>query len=114
MVDPLSGDGIYGAVRSGGLAAEHVGRSLETGGPTDYQAAMEQIVLEEYQVGQTLRDAFYVAPSFFVRLVMRAPGVWPAACRVIRGESSYRNWKKSLGPGYWILAAMARAASLTR
>ncbi len=108
MIDPLSGDGIYGAVRTGGIAAEQVVESLETGQPVRYSEAMDEAMLHEYQVGQTLRDAFYLAPSFFVRLVMRVPPVWPAACRLVRGESSYQRWKKKLGPGYWLLAGMAK------
>lgn len=109
MVDPLSGDGIYGAVRSGGIAAEHVIAGLESGQPVQYQAAMEDLMLEEYEVGQTLRNALYLAPSLFVRLVIKMPPVWPAACRLIRGDSSYSRWKQRLGPGYWLLAAMAKA-----
>ncbi len=107
-VDPLSGDGIYGAVKSGGLAAEHVVAGLESRSGTGYTAAMEELMLSEYRVGQTLRDAFYVVPSVFVRLVMRMPPVWAAACRLVRGESSYQRWKSKLGPGYWVLAGMAK------
>ncbi len=107
MVDPLSGDGIYGAVKTGGLAAEHVIAGLATGS-SSYQAAMEEAILEEYRIGATLRNAFYVAPSFFVRMVMRTPPVWNAARRTVRGDSSYRRWKSKLGPVYWILAGMAK------
>ncbi len=110
MVDPLSGDGIYGAVRSGGIAADHVIAGLNGTETRAYQEVMQELMLEEYRVGKTLRDAFYVAPSFFVRLVMRVPPVWPAACRMVRGESSYQHWKSKLGPGYWILAGMAKVS----
>jgi flavin-dependent dehydrogenase len=110
-IDPVTGDGIYGAIRSGMIAADHVARRL--GGDTSsdaraYHDDLERSLLGDLLAGRVLHDALHVAPGFCLSVLGRLPGIWEATSGVLRGEESYRLCQRRLGPLFGIVRLMAK------
>lgn len=74
LVDPFSGEGIYAAVKSGGLAAVHIAQGLNAGNLefSDYTKQIKQEFTRDYSYAQRLGDAFYRTPVRFLRLYMQS------------------------------------------
>ncbi len=74
LVDPFSGEGIYAAVKSGGLAAAHILRGLVTGN-FDFSEYMTQIQNEftrDYGYAQKLGAVFYRAPVTLLKIYQQS------------------------------------------
>jgi flavin-dependent dehydrogenase len=100
LVDPLSGEGIYAAIASGGMAAHHALAAID--GPTmDLQAYERQIDRElgpELLVSSRLQDVFNLMPPAYVEVLRRSDRLWHWLCRIIRGEETYATLKRRTGP----------------
>ena len=99
VLDPLTGEGIYGAVWTGKAAAETIEgyldgrtRSLDT-----YRQRVESQHSPELTVGGQLHDIFHVWPSLFVGIERRASILWLPFERMLRGEDSYVSFTRGLG-----------------
>ena len=100
LVDPLSGEGIGNAIRSGQLAAD-AARDLIAGESTDfssYQSAIEAEIEPELRVARQLQALFHQSPWPYVQLLRRSDRFWTAFCRIVRGESTYTSFQSRLGP----------------
>lgn len=74
LVDPFSGEGIYAAIKSGKLAAEHVAAGLRAG-ELDFGAYTSQIQSEftrDYRYAQKLGAVFYHMPTRLLNLYAQA------------------------------------------
>lgn len=74
LVDPFSGEGIYAAIKSGKLAAEHVANGLGAG-KLDFAAYTAQIQTEftrDYRYAQKLGAVFYHMPIRLLNLYAQA------------------------------------------
>jgi len=100
LVDPLSGEGIWAAFVSGRLAAE-AGRRMLAGEARDlggYQGALDAELREEILVSRRLMAIFQRLPSFSV-LMLRYNGLlWRYLTEIIRGEITYPDLPRKLGP----------------
>lgn len=120
LVDPLSGEGIYAALASGVAVAPAVVDYLA--GHTDdlagYQATMEREVLPEARASALLLEIFQAAPEPFIWLMQHSGAFWDGACRLLRGEATYKGLTYTLGaPMHALLAptsAVARRVNLQR
>ena len=100
LVDPLSGEGIGNAIRSGQLAAD-AALDLIAGTSTDfssYQSAIEAEIEPELRVARQLQALFHQSPWPYVQLLRRSDRFWTAFCRIVRGESTYTSFQSRLGP----------------
>lgn len=117
LLDPLTGEGIYAALWSGRAAALHVAQYLDGGVPNlhGYAEALERELAPELESARRVRDAVHLAPSAALTILPRTPVSWRFFCRLIRGETSYVQLERRLGPLHFALsatAALARSAPL--
>lgn len=112
LVDPLSGEGIGNAIRSGQLAAEAALEFL-SGESTDlsgYQRSIEAEIEPELRVARQLQALFHQCPWPYVQLLRHSDRFWTAFCRIVRGESSYTKFQSRLGPAKVLVDAAAAFA----
>jgi geranylgeranyl reductase family protein len=100
LVDPLSGEGIHAAFVSGRLAAESIGRYLDgrSAGLRDYEAAVERELMPDILISRKLQAIFHRMPRPCVAVMRRSDTFWRSLVRIVRGESTYSNLRRSLGP----------------
>lgn len=119
LVDPISGEGIYGAFVSGRLAAAAALRFLD-GNAADlspYEAAVERELMADMRAATLLRDAYHHTPRPCYFLLRHSAAFRDALCRLVSGEGSYAGFVRRLGPLRLLLcfwAARGRAARRRR
>jgi len=94
LVDPLFGEGIYYAVRSGQLAADSIlaqvndrRRSL-----ADYQEAVRREIYEEFRVAARMASLVYSFPYLCYRLLPRYQNILMLYYDVLRGRETYQTF----------------------
>ena len=99
VLDPLTGEGIYGAVWTGKAAASTIEGYLDgrTGSLDCYRQQVQSRLSPELTVGGQLHDVFHVCPGLFVGLERCASVLWPPFERMLRGEASYVSFTHGLG-----------------
>ena len=112
LIDPLSGEGIGNAIRSGQLAAQAAREYLD-GAAADlrgYEATIAAEIEPDLAVARQLQALFHQRPWPYVQLLRRSGRFWSAFCRIVRGESTYHGFRSRLGPAQPLLnIAAARA-----
>ena len=99
VLDPLTGEGIFGAVWTGKAAAETIEGYLDgrTPGLDAYRQQVEGQLSPELIVGGQLHDIFHLWPSLFVGMERGASVLWPPFERMLRGEETYVSFARGLG-----------------
>lgn len=100
LVDPLSGEGIWAAFVSGRLAAEEAQRLLD-GAVADlfgYQRAVNAAMSEEILASRRLMAVLQRLPSFSVLMLKYNNTFWRYLTEIIRGEITYPDLPRKLGP----------------
>jgi flavin-dependent dehydrogenase len=100
LIDPLSGEGIHMAFASGRLAADHALRYLagETKSMGSYQRAVDAELQPELDVSRRLQELFHFAPPPYLALMRRNRKFWLFFCHLIRGELTYLDFTRMIGP----------------
>jgi len=100
LIDPLSGEGIHMAFASGRLAAEHAARYLagETGSLVAYERAVDEQLQPELDISRRLQELFHFAPPPYLALMRRSEKFWLFFCHLIRGELTYLDFVRMIGP----------------
>ncbi len=100
LVDPLSGEGIWAAFVSGRIAAEEGQRYLggETASLSSYQPALEAAMHEEILASRRLQAILQRLPGFSVLMLKYNGRFWRYLTEIIRGELTYPDLPKKLGP----------------
>ena len=112
LIDPLSGEGIGNAIRSGQLAAEAAREYLD-GAAADlrgYEAGIAAEIEPDLAVARQLQALFHQRPWPYVQLLRRSGRFWSAFCRIVRGESTYHGFRSRLGPAQPLLNIAATRA----
>ena len=112
LIDPLSGEGIGNAIHSGRLAADAArayldGAALDLSG---YEAGVAAEIDPDLAAARELQALFHQQPWPYVQLLRRSTRFWAAFCRIVRGETSYHEFRSRLGPAQALLAAAAAHA----
>ncbi len=90
LVDPLTGEGIYYALRSGHLAGESVAAFLDHGTPlVRYTEAVREEIQDDLRYGRILAEIFYSHPRASFHLVFRNSLMCEWFTRVRSGMMSY-------------------------
>jgi geranylgeranyl reductase family protein len=114
LVDPLSGEGIHGAVASGVAIAPVVEDYL--GGRVDSLRGYHHVVARELfpniEASRALMEIFHAAPGPFVWLLQHSNRFWAPAGELVRGEIDYTHVVTRLGP--LVTAALGPTARLAR
>ena len=100
FVDPLTGDGIYYSIKSALLAAPIIMESLK-GNRTilaEYEKAVNTELVPELQTGRVLSRFTGRFPRAYVKLLTTNDRVWDFFCRILRGQTTYTNFKQKFGP----------------
>ena len=116
LVDPLTGEGIHMAFASGRLAARST-RTLLNGEVADmlpYQRAVDRELQPELIVARELQELFHVAPPPFLGLLERSQKFWRGFCYLIRGELTYIDFMRMIGPARFAVDFLAAAARRRR
>jgi geranylgeranyl reductase family protein len=94
LIDPLFGEGIYYAVRSGQLAAESIlnqvhdrRRSL-----ANYEEAVRREIYEEFRVAARMASIVYSYPRLCHRLLSRYQNIVMLYYDVLRGRETYQTF----------------------
>jgi flavin-dependent dehydrogenase len=100
LIDPLSGEGIHMAFSSGKLAADNAMRYLaaETTSMAGYQKAVDTELQPELDVSRRLQELFHFAPPPYLALMHRNEKFWLFFCHLIRGELTYLDFVRMIGP----------------
>lgn len=100
LVDPLSGEGIWAAFVSGRLAAEEAQRYLsgEVRDLTGYPRALEQEMHDEILASRRLMAMLQRLPAFSVLMLKYNDTFWRYLQQIIRGEITYPDLPRKLGP----------------
>lgn len=113
LVDPFSGEGIYAAIKSGGLAAKHIAQGLNTGNLEfrEYTQQVKQEFTRDYSYAQRLGDVFYKMPVRFLKLYMQSKALHLFTEDLARADMDYyalvnKSLKKA--PRYLLRAAMQK------
>ena len=99
VLDPFTGEGIYGALWTGKIAAATIEDHLDgrTQDLDDYRLKVESQLLPELAVGGQLHDIFHLWPSLFVGLEQRTSILWPSFERMLLGKDTYTSFSRGLG-----------------
>ncbi|HKN86317.1 MAG TPA: geranylgeranyl reductase family protein [Nitrospiraceae bacterium] len=94
LVDPLFGEGIYYAIRSGQMAADAVlGTFSDQNRPLlDYDAAVRQEIYPEFHVATRLAHIIYTFPRLCHRLTSRHQEVIHLYYDVFKGRETYQTF----------------------
>jgi geranylgeranyl reductase family protein len=116
LVDPLSGEGIHMAFASGRLAADEALRVLagEVGDMSGYQAAVDRELQTELDVSRKLQELFNFAPPPYLAMMRRSGRFWRFFCAIIRGEITYLDFVRMIGPGRFAMEFFADIAERRR
>ena len=112
LVDPLSGEGIYAAIASGGAVASVVHDYMRgtVDSLTRYQQAVERELLPDVAASHALMELFHLYPPPFVWALQRSDRVWRHCALLIRGEEGYADIVGSAGPLAHVLRPLEAAA----
>lgn len=94
LMDPLTGEGIYYAVRSGMLAAEAILRSKEKGEcpAAFYNERVHEIILEDLKWALHISRVIYRFPKISYRTLKRYPELATLCAQALGGQVSYQEF----------------------
>jgi geranylgeranyl reductase family protein len=116
LVDPLTGEGIHMAFESGRLAASQAMRVL-SGEATDmggYQRAVDRKLQAELTVSRKLQELFHFAPPPYMLMMRRSEKFWHLFAHILRGELTYLDFTRMIGPLRYAVDAFASMAERRR
>jgi geranylgeranyl reductase family protein len=100
LVDPLSGEGIWAAFVSGRIAAEEARRYLagDVESLEGYGRALRNVMNEEILTSRRLQAVFQRLPSVSIMMLKYNRAFWRYLTEIIRGELTYPDLPRKLGP----------------
>lgn len=100
LVDPLTGEGIYNAIKSAQIAAPVINRCLRTNDVDlrAYEAAIDREIMPEIKNARALARIITWLPWLCFDLVEHSDRLWKACCRLLRGEETYATIRQRLEP----------------
>lgn len=111
-LDPLTAEGIYGAIWTGQAAAAHLSQYLDgkTSNLDGYRKQVERQLLPELTIGRQFHDIFYLWPNLFVGLEERTSILWREVERLLKGEDTYVTVARKLGRIWPVLEFVSDSA----
>ena len=100
LVDPMTGEGIHMAFESGRLAAKQAMRVLsgEANDMSGYERAVDRRLQPELTVSRKLQELFNFAPPPYLALMRRSDKFWLLFAHLLRGELTYLDFIRMIGP----------------
>ncbi|MEI6433491.1 MAG: geranylgeranyl reductase family protein [Bacteroidota bacterium] len=115
LTDPLTGEGIYYAIRSGKLAAEACISYLNCSAPSllSYSKAVNQDLMTELLEANRIKNLFNTFPMKIHRFVNDSNRAWRAFGKVLRGEKNYADVRNGFGRWKTLWSLVCRMAHVT-
>lgn len=94
LVDPLSGEGIYFALKSGLLAAEVISKKVKgiNSDLSTYQQLIEEEFRAEFKVARKFSSLFYKSKPVIYSLIENRPEIIKLLLQIVYGEIKYKNF----------------------
>ncbi len=110
LADPFTGEGIFSAVKSAQIAAFVLQEALKNRWDSlqPYQEAIDRDLMPQLECSRLFREFFNLRPSYYHQKIASQDRWWNALAKITRGEQTFLDIKKKLGPIGKILARMAR------
>jgi geranylgeranyl reductase family protein len=110
LADPFTGEGIFSAVKSAQIAASVLQEALENRWDSleSYQEAIDRDLMPELECSRLFREFFNLRPSYYHRKIALQDHWWNALARIMRGEKTFLEVKRKLGPIGSMLLRLAR------
>jgi len=107
---PFSGEGIFSAVRSAEIAAFALSEALKNNRDSlnNYQEGIDRELMPDLECARLFRELFNLRPFHYHRKIASQDRWWNAMAKIMRGEKTFLDVKKKLGPAGSLLARMAR------
>lgn len=87
LINPLFGDGLFHAIRSGRLAAE----AVLAGDPCSHTARVHGVLAADFEAARRLARVFYGLPRLTYRYAIAQPRATPLAVRLLGGELPFQG-----------------------
>lgn len=114
LTDPLTGEGISYAIRSGTMAGRHVFSYLQ-GNSAALQTYSEEInhtLMPEIMEAQRVKAIFNAVPRTIHRAVGDHDRVWRAFGKILKGERTYLDVRKGFGKWKFLWGAACQISKL--
>ena len=100
LIDPLTGEGIYSALRSSQLAASAITRFIagQSADLHEYERDIDNELMPELKKARTIQKLNSATPRIFFHFMKENDRFFRAFCRLLRGEKTYAGIKQSLPP----------------
>jgi flavin-dependent dehydrogenase len=87
LIHPLTGEGIYYAIRSAQLAAPVIADAMrsDTIDLRGYQRAVDSQLMPGIELGRVLLNMFTRTPRLYFNMIRRSDLFWRCSCRVLAG-----------------------------
>lgn len=110
LIDPFTGEGIHSAIRSAQMAAPFLVEALGNGPEPlpAYQEAVDREFMPELECSRFFREIFNLSPSFFHQKIATSDHWWNAMAKILRGETTFLDVNKRLGPLGSLFLKMSR------
>lgn len=110
LADPFFGEGIFSAVRSAQIAASVLQEAVQDQWDSlkPYQEFIDREMMPELECARLFRELFNLRPFHYHRKIGSKDRWWNAMAKIMRGEKTFLDVKKKLGPLGSLLARMAR------
>jgi geranylgeranyl reductase family protein len=99
FVDPLTGEGIYNAMKSARLAAPVIAKCIRQNINClyEYQLAVEKEILTEIQLAWMFERLYIRIQSKIIPILRMDERIWKACCSMVRGDLDYSTVIKRVG-----------------
>ena len=110
LADPFTGEGIHSAVKSAQIAASVLQEALKNRWDSlePYQEAIDRDLMPRLECSRLFREFFNIRPSYYHRKIASQDRWWNAMAKIMRGEKTFLDVKRKLGPIGDLLLRMAR------
>jgi geranylgeranyl reductase family protein len=111
LCDPLTGEGIYYAIRSAQLAAQVIEDCLTSSGAEleNYQEAVDREIVSELRIARVLSSLFVRFPHLAFGILKQSDSTWKTECGLLSGELKYSDIKDRAGGFKAIFKRLHRA-----
>jgi geranylgeranyl reductase family protein len=99
FIDPLTGEGIYYAMKSAMLAAPVIEKCLlnKTDCLDEYQRAVDKEIVPEIQFAWTFQRLYKRLQSKIIPILRVDERIWRGCCSMVRGDLDYSSVLKRIG-----------------
>jgi flavin-dependent dehydrogenase len=109
LVDPLTGEGIYYALRSGQLGAEAAEAFLSRSASLDgYSVRVREEIQEEFRIAHRMAKLLFRRQSAAFHLLLKNRTVCRWCVEILTGRKSYRQLRREVSRRGWLLPLQFR------